>query len=192
MIDVAGRDVLLMERFDRTEVPGQRRLMVSALTILGLHEQLGYYATYWELAHRIRAEFARPQAALRDLFSRIVFNICIGNIDDHARNHAAFWDGHQLRLTPAYDLTPQPRSGETAHQAMAISSSGARESRLQVCRDAAAEYNLTRADATDIIDHTTSTIRAEWMEAADAAGLTALERALLWKRQILNPFIDHT
>ena len=52
---------------------------------------------------------------------------------------------------------------------MAISSSGARESRLQVCRDAAAEYNLTRADATDIIDHTTSTIRAEWAEAADAA-----------------------
>lgn len=192
VIDVAGRDVLLIERFDRTGVTGQRRLMVSALTILGLHEQFGYYATYWELANRIRAEFAQPQAALRDLFSRIVFNICIGNIDDHARNHAAFWDGNQLRLTPAYDLTPQPRSGETADQALAISSTGARESRLQVCRDAAAEYNLTRADATDIIDHTKSTILSQWKEAADAVGLTPLERAHFWKRQILNPFVDYT
>ena len=91
--DVAGRDVLLMGRFDRTEVPAQRRLMVSALIILGLHEQRGYDAAYGELAYRIRAELARPQAALRDLFSRIVFDICIGNTDDHARNHAAFWDG---------------------------------------------------------------------------------------------------
>jgi serine/threonine-protein kinase HipA len=42
------------------------------------------------------------------VFERIVFNIVIGNTDDHARNHAAFWDGTHLDLTPAYDLCPQP------------------------------------------------------------------------------------
>jgi serine/threonine-protein kinase HipA len=40
-------------------------------------------------------------ATLRNLLARIVFNICIGNIDDHARNHAGFWDDEQLSLTPA-------------------------------------------------------------------------------------------
>jgi serine/threonine-protein kinase HipA len=51
---------------------------------------------------------------LRELFARIVFNVCINNTDDHPRNHAAFWDGAQLTLSPAYDLGPQPRAGETA------------------------------------------------------------------------------
>lgn len=191
IVHVAGRDALLMQRFDRPGESGQRKLMISALTILGLHEQFGRYATYWDLANKIRAEFSRPQAALGDLFARIVFNICIGNMDDHARNHAAFWDGQQLALTPAYDLTPQPRSSETASQAMAISSTGARGSRLQVCRDAASEYNLSLAEASTIIEHTVSTIEDQWKAAADTARLTALERRSFKGRQILNPDIHY-
>jgi len=46
----------------------------------------------------------------------MVFNILVGNTDDHARNHAAFWDGKQLTLTPAYDICPQGRTGEEASQ----------------------------------------------------------------------------
>jgi serine/threonine-protein kinase HipA len=71
-----GRDVLLVDRFDRTDIPGQRRLLVSALTILGLDEMLARYAAYPDLAHAIRARFTRPQATLRELFARIVFNVC--------------------------------------------------------------------------------------------------------------------
>jgi serine/threonine-protein kinase HipA len=37
--------------------------------------------------------------------------ILCGNTDDHARNHAAFWDGTTLMLTPAYDICPQGRAG---------------------------------------------------------------------------------
>ncbi len=193
VVRVAGRDVLVMERFDRTKVTGERKLMISALTILGLHELLGHYATYPDLGTRIRAEFADPEDALRDLFARIVFNICIGNTDDHARNHAAFWDGRHLRLTPAYDLTPQPRSTQTANQAMAIgSTTGAKASQLQVCRDAAVDYNLSVAEANEIIDHTVTTIDNQWEDAADAVTLTLLERETLRGRQILNPYIFYT
>lgn len=192
VVRVADRDVLLVERFDRTPVEGERKLMVSALTILGLHELLGHYATYPDIATRIRAEFADPKETLRDLFGRIVFNICIGNTDDHARNHAAFWDGRLLRLTPAYDLTPQPRSTQPANQAMAIASTGAKASQLQVCRDAAVDYNLTLADAEALIDHTVSTIEKTWEEAADGATLTRLERETLKGQQILNPYIYYT
>ncbi|MQA35281.1 type II toxin-antitoxin system HipA family toxin [Modestobacter roseus] len=185
------RDVLLVERFDRTPVPGQRRMLVSALTILGLDELAARHATYPELADAIRRDFTDADATLRELFSRIVFNICIGNIDDHARNHAAFWNGHQLALTPAYDLCPQLRSGETAFQAMAIGRGGERASQLQVCLDAAAEYHLDRTAAADIIDHQLTVISEQWADAADAAGLTELERQMLWGRQILNPFIRY-
>lgn len=184
-----GRDVLLVERFDRTAVPGQRRLLVSALTMLGLDEMMGRYATYPALADLIRQRFTNPAATLRELFARIVFNICVGNTDDHARNHAAFWDGSMLTLTPAYDLCPQLRSGTEANQAMAIGRDGQRASRLAVCKDAAGVYLLSRTEAGDIIDRCVTTISQEWDDAADAVGLTTLEKRQLWQRQIVNPYI---
>ena len=101
-----GKDVLLIERFDRVRSDGhwRRRAMVSALTMFELDEMMAAYASYEKLAEIIRHRFVHPKATLRELFSRIVFNILCGNTDDHARNHAAFWDGHQLALTPAYDI----------------------------------------------------------------------------------------
>ena len=103
-----------------------RRLMVSALAILKLSEMTSRYATYPDLADIIRARFTDPTATLRELFARIVFNVAVGNIDDHARNHAAFWDGTALSLTPEYDLCPQPRSGNEVNQAMSVGRHGER------------------------------------------------------------------
>ena len=70
---------------------------------------------------------------LRELFSRITFNILAGNNDDHARNHAAFWDGIELTLTPAYDICPQPRAGGETAQVMAIGEDGYRMSQVAGC-----------------------------------------------------------
>jgi serine/threonine-protein kinase HipA len=186
-----GKDVLLVRRFDRTDVPGQRRMLVSALTILGLDEMEARYATYPALADEIRRRFTDPKRTLRELYARIVFNVCIGNTDDHARNHAAFWDGRQLTLSPAYDLCPQPRSGEEAAQAMAIGRNGERRSRFRTCVAAAETYLLTRAEARDVIEHQVTTIEEHWPDAADAARLTDAERRWLWRRQILNPAVHH-
>lgn len=186
-----GKDVLLVERFDRPGVPGSRRMMVSALTILELSETAGRYATYYDLADAIRARFVDRAATLRDLFARITFNICVGNTDDHARNHAAFWDGEWLALTPAYDICPQPRAGGESAQAMAISRDGFRYSQLAGCVAAAGEYELTAAEARALIDHQLDVIRTEWDDAADAARLTAAERRTMWGRQILNPYVSY-
>jgi serine/threonine-protein kinase HipA len=194
LVSVLGRDVLLVERFDRTPGAPTRRLMVSALTVLGLTEMTGRYASYPELADQLR-RWAPPgtvAGTLRELFSRVVFNVCVGNIDDHARNHAMFWDGQHLELTPAYDLCPQPRSGGTAAQAMAISARGDRESRLSVCLDAASEYGISVAAARDIIDAQVAVIEADWEQVADAVGLSGAQSHLMRRgpgAQILNPFI---
>jgi serine/threonine-protein kinase HipA len=192
LTECLGHDVLLVERFDRTATPGRRRLLVSALTMLGLDEMLARYATYPDLADLIRARFTGPAETLRELFARIVFNICIGNNDDHARNHAALWDGAMLSLSPAYDLCPQLRSGTEAAQAMAIGRDGGRRSQLRVCVAAAPVYSLTTVQAQEIIDAQLDIIRTDWSEAADTARLTQSERAQLWGRQILNPYIFET
>jgi serine/threonine-protein kinase HipA len=187
--EVLGHDVLFVDRFDRPEGGRQRRMLVSALTILNLDVMMARYATYYSLADAIRSRFAEPRQALRELFSRITFNICVSNTDDHARNHAAFWDGKILTLTPAYDICPQPRSGGEATQAMAIRRDGYRYSQLAGCVAAASDtYLLSKNEAQDIIDRQVDTIRSEWDEAADAARLTSVERDRLWGRQILNPY----
>lgn len=183
-----GHDVLLIERFDRTSTFGQRKMAVSVLTLFELDEIAGRYATYFELADIIRERFTHPTATLRELFSRIVFNICVGNTDDHARNHAAFWDGQMLTLTPAYDICPQTRSGGEAAQAMAIGRNGFRLSQLKGCVEAAATYLLDEAGARQIIDHQLDVIHTQWVDAANTARLTDAQRNALWSRQIVNPF----
>jgi len=188
-----GRDVLLVDRFDRPGTRGsiagkrgQRRMLVSALTILGLDSLAGRYASYPDLADQIRKRFVDPDRTLHELFSRIVFNICVSNTDDHARNHAAFWDGSQLELTPAYDISPQMRSGDTAFQALAIGRDGQRASRFKHCIDACEVYHLSRSEAADIVERQVSTIHERWNDVTDEARLTAQERKLLMGRLILN------
>lgn len=182
----AGRHALLVERFDRTPT-GSRRRLVSALTILGLTSfPEGRYATYADLSHKIRAQFANPTAALRELFGRIAFSMMSGNTDDHGRNHAAFVE-HELEFTPAYDICPQARSGETAAQAMAYDEYGNRDARLKLLVEAAHLYLLDPTEARDIVEKQETIIREQWAEVCDAAGLTAVERSGLWGRQFLNP-----
>lgn len=127
LVTSQGRQVLIIDRFDRA-TNGTRHAMVSALTILGLDENGGRYASYANLADSIRARFTDPDATLRELFGRLVLNVLIGNTDDHARNHSAFWSGTELTLTPAYDICPWLRSGGETSQAMAIDRGSTRQS----------------------------------------------------------------
>ena len=182
-----GKDVLLIGRFDRPP-NGGRRAMVSALTMLGLSEMGGRYASYAELASIIRARFTDPDAALRELFSRITFNILTGNNDDHARNHAAFWDGRLLTLTPAYDICPQPRGGGETQQLMAIGEDGWRFSQVAGCIERARVYHLTEQEAREIVDHQIDVINTQWDDVCEIAGLTQTEKEYFWGRQYLNPF----
>ena len=98
--------MLLIEHFDRKQKDQgwSRKTMVSVLTLLGLDGMMARYASYETFAEIIRHRFTDPKATLEEMFSRLVFNILCGNTDDHARNHAAFWNGKELTLTPAYEI----------------------------------------------------------------------------------------
>ncbi|MFN8074824.1 MAG: HipA domain-containing protein [Kineosporiaceae bacterium] len=186
---VEGRDVLLVDRFDR-EPGGARRHMVSTLTVLGYGELESRHASYVEIARALRSgPWATPGATLRELFTRLVVNVCVGNTDDHLRNHAAFFDGTTLRLTPAYDIAPQPRTGGAAGHAIGIAADGRRHSQLLLCREVAGEFLLDRTEATDVVESTVGVIHERWDEACDAARLTRAERATLWGREFLNPYV---
>jgi len=188
ILEVAGRNILMVRRFDRP-VSGGRIHCISGLTMLALDESVGRHATYPDLLAVLRRDGSDP-AVGEHLFDRIAVNIAIGNTDDHARNHAAFWDGHRLTLTPAYDVAPQIRAGETANQAMAYGLDGRRESSLPALVEVAHEFGV--ADGKQRVERVVTAVREHWDEAADHAQLTRVDKDFLWGRQILNQAATRT
>jgi len=189
LVKSANKDILLIERFDRHPQDGSwsRRPMVSALTLFGLDELMARYASYEKFAEIIRHRFTDPKRTLKELYSRIVFNILCGNTDDHARNHAAFWNGKELTLTPAYDICPQGRAGNEASQAMLISGNN-NLSQLKTCLQAAKHFLLSEDDARLIFADMTGAIEEHWETVSEDAELSEVDKNLFWRRQFLNPF----
>jgi len=185
----ANKDVLLIERFDRVPRGGKwaRKAMVSALTLLRLDDMMARYASYETLSEIIRHCFTDPKHTLKELFSRLVFNILSGNTDDHARNHAAFWDGKALTLTPAYDICPQGRTGNEASQAMLISGDN-NLSQLKTCLETTHNFLLSEEEAREIFGNLTAAIEQHWEAVCEEAELNEVDKKLLWRRQFLNPY----
>ena len=189
MASAANKDIILIERFDRIKVNTgwQRKSMLSALTLFGLDDMMARYASYETLAEIIRHKFINPKETLKELFSRLVFNILCGNTDDHARNHAAFWDGTDMSLTPAYDICPQGRLGNEASQAMLISGDK-RSSTLATCQETASNFLLSEDDAKNIFEVQKEIIKSKWDDVCEEAKLSEIDKRLLWGRQFLNSF----
>lgn len=104
---VAGRSVLLVERFDRT-ADGGRLGFVSAMTMLEASDN--ERRTYVEIAEVIETESTRTTDDLQELWRRVAFSILISNTDDHLRNHGFLRRGPGWTLSPAFDVNPAPDS----------------------------------------------------------------------------------
>lgn len=101
----------LIKRFDRE---GETRIhFASAMTLLGYHDCDGAMegAGYLELVDLIERISERPGRDLEELWRRIVFNMMIHNTDDHLRNHGFLLGLEGWRLSPVYDINPQPWPG---------------------------------------------------------------------------------
>lgn len=189
LTEANGRDVLLVRRFDR-ERSGSgwtRRSMVSGLTVLGLDERWAREASYPGLVDRLREDAVGFRQSARELFGRMVFNVLIGNTDDHARNHAFFLtDGARLSLTPAYDICAFPRAGGEASHAMKLTRHS-NLSRLNLCIEAAGEFGLGTDEALELIIGQIGVIAAQTEQICLDAAMPETTRQLLWRRSILNP-----
>lgn len=86
------------------------------------------------------------------MVNRIIFNILVGNNDDHARNTSCFYQNGKLKLTPAYDICPYPRAtGERSH-AMLISFND-RSSQLKTVLNASELFGLPKEEVKQMIRH---------------------------------------
>ena len=109
LLDLAGRHVLVVDRFDRTP-SGSRVGYMSAMTALEALD--GEQRSYLEIAEVVEQTSSRASADLAQLWRRIVFSILISNTDDHLRNHGFLHaGGTSWDLAPAFDLNPDPDPG---------------------------------------------------------------------------------
>jgi serine/threonine-protein kinase HipA len=186
----AGKDVLLVERFDRYfDTSGWcRRSLVSGLTVLGLDEKWAREATYPNMVDQLRLHGLAFKKDAKELFSRLVFNVLMGNTDDHARNHSFFVEGKTIRLTPAYDITPFPRAGGEASHGMKITQQS-NLSRILLCLDAASEFGMSEEEARAIVETQVRGIIENFDTLCEEIEMTPVMRSQLRRRAVLNPDI---
>jgi len=158
-------------RFDR--VADGRRMFASAMTLVDRRDgEEG--ASYLDLAQLIQDQGAPGaiEADLAQLFRRLVFNIMVGNRDDHLRNHGFVRLAAGWRLAPAFDMNP---TAEVDEHALAIDERQTRPD-LQVALETAGFYRLSRADAERIRDEVAAVV-ASWEARARGLDLSRAEIA---------------
>jgi serine/threonine-protein kinase HipA len=177
--DVAGRDVLLVRRFDRelTESGYRRYRMVSALTLLQIDDsptaRTGW--SYILLADEIRRASAEPSSDLRELFGRMCFNAAVSNLDDHPRNHALFAKKRDWRMSPAYDLTPSPVIGiDRRDLAMTCGKFGRHANRQNLLSEHG-RFLLSKEEAEALLDGIVETVRLQWQPTMRRAGVCEVD-----------------
>ncbi|MBI4954126.1 MAG: HipA domain-containing protein [Myxococcales bacterium] len=94
----------LSRRFDRT-ASGARLHFASAMTWTDRRDG-DEGASYLDLASVIVQRGARATRDLEQLWRRIVFFVCVSNVDDHLRNHGFLLTPTGWVLAPAYDMNP--------------------------------------------------------------------------------------
>ena len=177
VVDVAGRDVLLVKRFDRerTAQGYQRARMISALTLLrteDTHQSRDKWS-YVLLAEELRRVSAEAAHDAKELFRRMCFNALISNIDDHPRNHALIAKDQDWKLSPAYDLTPAvPVSLDRRDLAMECGDAG-RFANAKNLLSQSARFLLEQGEATTIVNVMEKQVRSAWYATARAAGVSA-------------------
>ena len=98
-----------VKRFDRE---GLRRVhYASAMTMLGATDGERDHS-YLEIAEFLSANSADPDTDLRELWSRMAFSQLVHNTDDHLRNHGFLLTSKGWRLSPMFDVNPNPYGGD--------------------------------------------------------------------------------
>jgi serine/threonine-protein kinase HipA len=173
---VAGKDVLLVKRFDRysAEQGYTRSRMISGLTVLRADDSVSNRNrwSYVLLAEEMRRVVDQPRRDTGELFRRIVFNALISNLDDHPRNHALIAPDRKWSLSPAYDLTPAPQiSQDHRDLAMACGDQGRFANAANILSQHA-RFLLEREEAQKIIADMTEQVAGTWYDTVRECGVS--------------------
>jgi serine/threonine-protein kinase HipA len=197
LYEAAGRAHFMTRRFDRVEEnvsfpdkaipvsgnpaaadlpqpPRQSPQKLHLQTLCALAEldfrQVGAH-DYNELFMTIE-RLRLPYAALDQAFTRMVFNVCMANCDDHTKNHSFLMDAQGTwSLAPAYDLTHSYRADSSWVSRHLMSVNGRFEGiTAHDLLHVAQRFKV--ANPADVIRRVQE-VAAQWHDYAKAAGVSA-------------------
>ena len=150
---------LLSRRFDRRE-DGRRIHFASAMTLLGLNDGANANTGngYLDIVDFIIQNCTNVEDNLKELYRRVAFNICIGNTDDHFRNHGFLLTVKGWTLSPAYDMNPTVNE----YQSLLISTDS-NKADLSILLDGCEDYMLNRKTAENIVLEVVEAVK-KWRE----------------------------
>ena len=164
---------ILSRRFDRKE-DDKRIHFASAMTLLGLND--GDNANtghgYLDIVDFILQNCTNVEDNLQELYRRVAFNICIGNTDDHFRNHGFLLTAKGWTLSPAYDMNPTLNE----YQSLLVSSTS-NKAELSILLDTCEDYMLNRKIAEKIISEVIEVVK-RWREIATRLSISKREMEL--------------
>ena len=168
VLPVADRfPVALVKRFDRG--PKDSRVpFISAQTFMGLKG--AEPGNYVDVAFRMRAHVADPQAEMRQLYRRMMFNVLAQNTDDHLRNLGFLYRGNgKWGLSPAYDVNPVPEFRPTLKTA--ISEVHGTAVNIDAVVEAGPYFEVKADEAAAMAADMGATIRDGWRAIAQKVGM---------------------
>ena len=170
LVKVANRNVLISQRFDRN---GSLRIgFMSAMTMLEAKD--GDARSYLEIARAIEMNSSTVARDLEELFRRIIFSVLTNNTDDHLRNHGFLRSNHAWRLSPAYDMNPNP---ESTQRTTALDPDGL-DANIQSLYSVADLFRLSDVRAKEIVGQVQSATN-EWRRIATKLGAARQEIDLM-------------
>lgn len=169
-VETKNRDsILLSKRFDRD---GDRRIhMASSMSLLGFEDGTDGSSGkgYLDIVEFIVSNCVDAEKNLEELYRRVAFGICIGNCDDHFRNHSFLLTEKGWTLSPAYDLNPSFER----HHAILINED-TDESDLDILLDSHESYMIDKKTAVSIVSDVVRSMR-NWEKTARQCGLSRSE-----------------
>ena len=165
----------LTKRFDRTQ-RGERIHFASAMTLLGYTDGTDFKdgASYLEIAEFLMQNGVDVNSDLEEIWRRIVFSICVRNTDDHLRNHGFLLTDTGWKLSPAYDLNPNPYgNGLTLNISLTDNSLD-----LELAMEVRSFFRLTDKRALEIIDQIRMEVR-NWKLIAQKVGIPRQEQEMM-------------
>jgi len=167
------RHTFMVKRFDRT-ADGGRLHFASAMTLTDHQDgdDASSGASYLEIARVLIEHGAQTAADLKELWSRIVFNMLVSNTDDHLRNHGFILvPGRGWRLSEAFDMNPEPDA-----PGLRLNVSEADNARdMELARSVAGYFRVKPAAAGEIIARFQRVV-GQWRRLAGRLGIPQREQ----------------
>ncbi|MEJ7679017.1 MAG: HipA domain-containing protein [Segetibacter sp.] len=165
----------LNQRFDRN-AKGERIHFASAMTLLGYNDGADYKdgISYIELAEFLVQNGSNVNEDLKELWRRIILNICISNTDDHLRNHGFLLNQQGWSLSPVYDVNPIPQgTGLTLNISEDDNSLD-----VELALSVIPYFRIKQQEAKTIIEQVKSAT-SNWRQIAESIGIPRREQEIM-------------